>query len=340
MNPKRPLGNGRVLLAAFLVTACLGGGTACDKTVPQPVEPIVITTFVEYPDELVRLQVLVESLRTFGGRYRDAPVWAYVADELLESPSESLEEARRLGADIRRIQVPDDVAWYLLVRKVFAGAHAEAEAAGKAEILARLDPDTIFVDEPGEYILPEGKSLGWRPVFHRNISPLFDEPLDKYWSRAYEVMGVREETVFPMVTPADEDVIRPYFQAGCVVVRPERGILKHWEEILVLLAGDPVIKEICQKDRSKRLFTFQVALTGAVLNTLARSEMLAFSDRINYPIFFREMFGAKKDFHDITGVATVRYEYFLQNTPPDWDKALRGPADQIAWIKERFAGKD
>ncbi len=329
-----------MVLTGLLATACLAGISGCGKTDDPGLEPLVITTFVEYPDELVRLRVLVESLRTFGGRYRDAPVWAYVADELLDSPSESLEAAKGLGAEVRRIRIPDAVAWYLLVRKVFAGAHAEAEAAGKATILARLDPDTIFVDEPDEYVLPKGKSLGWRPVFHRNIGPLFDEPLDEYWRRAYEVMGVREETVFPMVTPADEDVIRPYFQAGCVVVRPERGILKHWEESLVLLAGDPVIKEICQKDPSKRLFTFQAALTGAVLNTLDRGEMVAFSDRINYPLFFREMFGAKKDFHDITGVATVRYEHFLQNTPPDWDKALRGPADRIAWIKERFAGKD
>jgi hypothetical protein len=52
------------------------------------------------------------------------------------------------------------------------------------------------------------------------------------------------------------------------------------------------------------------------------------------------MFGAKKDFHDISGVTTVRYEHFLQNTPPDWDKELEGPADRIVWIKERFARKD
>jgi hypothetical protein len=52
------------------------------------------------------------------------------------------------------------------------------------------------------------------------------------------------------------------------------------------------------------------------------------------------MFGAKKDFHDITGAVTVRYEHFLQNTPPDWDRKLAGPANRIAWIKERFGGED
>jgi hypothetical protein len=329
-----------IFLAVLFGTACMAGTSACDKAPVPAGEPLVVTTFVEFPDELPRLEVMVESLRTFGGRFKDAPVWAYVAGELLESPSEALDEAERLGAEIRTISAPEDVAWYFLVRKVFAAAHAEAEAAGKAAILARLDPDTIFVDEPAEYILPEGKTMGWRPVFHRNISPLFDEPLDDYWSRAYEVMGVRNASVFPMVTPADDDKIRPYFQAGCVVVRPERGIMRKWEENLVLLAADPSIRVSCEKDQRQRTFTFQVALTGAVLNGLERRELLAFSDRINYPIFFREMFGAKKDFHDITGAVTVRYEHFLQNTPPDWDRKLAGPADRIAWIKERFGGED
>ncbi len=327
INPLPP-----VILAA----ACLALVPSCGKPAPSTQEPVIFTTFVEFPNELPRLKVMVESLRTFGGLYKDAPVWAYVADDLLESPSESLEAASSFGAEIRTISVPADVAWFYLVRKVFAGAHAEKEAAGKAGILARLDPDTIFIAEPAELILPEGITLGWRPVFHRNISPLFDEPMDDYWSRAYEAMGIDESDVFPMVTPADEDQIRPYFQAGCVVVRPERGILAKWEETLVVLSRDPVMREICERDPGKRTFTFQVALTGAVLNHLERSEMLAFTDRINYPIFFKEMFGAKKDFHDINGAVTLRYEHFLQNTPPDWDKILKGPADRIAWIKERF----
>ncbi|MBN2265043.1 MAG: hypothetical protein JW775_04430 [Candidatus Aminicenantes bacterium] len=327
------------LIAGFLAVACLGGVSACGRAPSSAEEPLVVTTFVEFPDEFLRLEVMVDSLRTFGGRLKNAPVWAYVAEELLGSPSGSLDTAKRLGAEVRSIYAPENVTWFPLVRKVFAAAHAEAQASGRASVLARLDPDTIFIDEPAEYLLPEGKSLGWRPVFHRNIGSLFDEPLDAYWSRAYEVMGIRDEAVFPMITPADGHRIRPYFQAGCVVVRPERGLLKKWEETLVRLAADPLIRDLCGKDQSKRTFTFQAALTGAVLNHLERGEMTALSDRINYPLFFREMFGGGKDFHDMTSVATVRYEYFFQNAPPDWDKTIRGPADRIAWIKDRFGSE-
>lgn len=303
-------------------------------------EPIVFTTFIETEEEILPARVMVESLRTFGGRFKDAPVLVYVSEKFMAAESGSLARFASLGAEVRTSEAPEDASWFYLARKVFAAAQAESAAKGNASVVARLDPDTIFIREPEEFILPEDKALGYRPVFHRNICPLYGEPLDGYWGRAYEVMGIRESAVFSMVTPADEDTIRPYFQAGCVVVRPEKGIMKKWAEMLVRLAGDPAIREICALEPRKRLFTFQVALTGAILNVVDRDEMLEFSDRINYPIFFREMFGAKKDFHDISDAVTVRYEHFFQNPPPDWEMILKGPADRIAWIKERFSRRD
>jgi len=325
------------LAASLLAFAASPAGPASGQNGPLP---LVITTFVETPEEIVWAGVLVESLRTFGGRLKDAPIWVYASEEFRAAESASLARLASLGADVRIGRADDRAIWYPLARKVFAAAQAEAEAAGKVGILARLDPDTIFLDEPEEFILPGGKDLGYRPVFHRTISPLYDEPLDAYWARAYELMGIQASEVFPVVTPADGDTIRAYFQAGCVVVRPERGTLRKWEAMLSLLAADPEIKEICGTDPRKRLFTFQVALAGAILKGLPRSALYAFSDRINYPIFFKELFGAKRDFHDLSGAVTVRYEQLFANPPPDWDKKLTGPADKVAWIKERFARQD
>ena len=77
-------------------------------------------------------------------------------------------------------------------------------------------------------------------------------------------------------------------------------------------------------------------MTGAVLKNLMRDEMMQMPESINYPIFFKEMFGAKRDFHDITDVSLIRYEHFFNDPPEDWDKHLKGPADRIDWMKERF----
>jgi len=300
---------------------------------------IIFATFAEQESDLARIQIMIESVRAFAGRFKEAPVWVYLTEGLLASESEYLETIESLGGEFFLGQAPEEAVWFYLSRKVYASAQAERQAAGKTGILAWLDVDTVFLQEPGEFLLPKGKSLGCRPVMHRNISPLYEEPLDDFWKRAYANMSIPESSVFPMATVADGDKIRPYFNAGCLVVRPERGLLRKWAETFPLLYKDPVLTEMCRQDERKRIFIHQVALTGAVLKHLGRGEMLELSSKINYPLFFREMFGAKRDFHDISEAVTIRYEIFFENAPSDWDKALSGPPDRIAWLKEHFEGK-
>ncbi len=177
-------------------------------------QPLILATFAEQESDLARIQIMIESIRTFAGRFKDVPVWVYLTEGLLASESEYLERIESLEGEFWLGQAPEEATWYYLSRKVFASAQAEEEAEGKADILAWLDVDTVFLQEPGEFLLPQGKSLGYRPVMHRNISPLYDEPLDDFWKRAYEKMSVPESRAFPMLTVADEDRIRPYFNAG------------------------------------------------------------------------------------------------------------------------------
>ncbi len=302
-------------------------------------QKMIFATFAEQEADLARTRIMIESIRTFAGRFKDAPVWVYITEGVLASESEFLDEIDSLGAEFRLGQAPEEATWFYLSRKVFAAAQAEETAAGKTDILAWLDVDTIFFQEPDEFLLPKGKNLGYRPVMHRNISPLYDEPLDEFWKRAYEDMSISETFAFPMVTVADGEKIRPYINAGCLIVRPERGLLRKWAETFSLLYKDPVLKKMCGEDERKRIFIHQVALSGAVMKHLKRDEMLELSDRINYPLFFGEMFGAKKDFHNINGVVTIRYESFFSNPPPDWDKIIGGPLARIAWLKEQFKNK-
>lgn len=322
----------RVSLGWLALAFSLAGARSSAAVHPQ----IIIATFAEQEPDLESIRVMIESIRTYAGRFKDSPVWVYLTEPLLGSKSGHLEKIESLGGEFKTGQAPEEATWFYLSRKVFASAKAEEAIEGKAEFLAWLDVDTIFLQEPGEFLLPKEKSLGFRPVMHRNISPLFEEPLDEFWQRAYKNMSVSESLVFPMVTVADGERIRPYVNAGCLIVRPERGLLRKWAETFPLLYKDPVLKEMCRQDERKRVFLHQVALSGAVMRHLKREEMLEFSSRINYPIFFREMFGAKKEFHDIKDAVTIRYESFFDNPPPDWDRLLSGPADRIAWLKEKF----
>jgi len=139
-----------------------------------------------------------------------------------------------------------------------------------------------------------------------------------------------------MVTPADQDTIRPYFNAGLLVVRPEEGILRNWEKYFYQLSHDTLIRSMCEQDFLKRLFLHQTALTAAVLNHLNPDQLCLFSDKINYPVFFKEMFGASKEFVDITEAITIRHESYFRDPDPEWHNKLIGSADRIEWIEENL----
>ncbi len=298
--------------------------------------PIVFVCSVSSSAQLERAYHLAESIRTFAGRYRDAPMWIFGPEELTRQDAAAQRRFASLNVTLKSVEIPDEAGWYYLSGMVFAAAEAERQAAGKVAVLVFMGSDTIVLDEPSEFVLPEGVSLGYCPVMHKNISPLYTDPLDAYWSRAYSIMNVDESTLFKMTTPADGDTIRPYFNAGCISTRPERGLFRIWATTYIQLCGDSLLKREAEKDAMRRVFTFQVALTGTFLNNLERDEMMEFSKRYNYPIFFKEMYGAKYDFHDITDIATIRYESFFDNPLQDWDKLLSGPPDKIAWIKEHY----
>ncbi len=297
-------------------------------------QQLIFATYAGRQAELLNTVLLTRSIRTFAGSLSQAPVWVYLPPELLEEERSLVVELIALKVSLRTSTPPAEATWYYYTDKVFAAAAAEEAAAGSTAVLAWLDEDTIVLQEPTEFLLPPEKSLGYRPVMHRNICPRYDEPLDDFWHRVYHLMSIDKAVLFPMTTPAYGDRVRPYFNAGCLVVRPERRLLRNWAEQWSLLHPDPQLREMSEGDQRKRIFLHQVALVGAVLNNIERGEMLEFSDRINYPLFFQRMFGAEQPFDDITEVISLRHESFYRNGSPGWLKQLQGPAERVEWIKK------
>lgn len=301
---------------------------------------ITFATYVARESELGNACILARSLRAFGGRHRDAPICVYAHCDLVDGDTAFRSEMDSLGITMNVVaEIEDEAAWYHYAQKVEAAAQAEADLAASGELLAWVDEDTVFLQDPEEFELPEGVHLGYRPVMHRNIGLRMDEPIDAFWARVYANLSVTPDTFFPMVTPADDETIRPFFNAGCLVVRPERGLLRAWADAWPKLYRDPELKRICQTDIRKRIFLHQAALTGAILNHLEPGERRELSPRINYPIFFKEMFGGNHDFDDLTDVTSLRHESWFRDPAPDWEQRLKGPADRIEWIRTHVAGR-
>ena len=318
------------------LTASMAWGSACAAALPVDSpgpENIVFATFAEDEGQLLEAAILAESLRSFGGSLRGAPLWVYVPEKLPASAPDPILRLRSFGARIGTSSAPAEGLEYFYGSKVFGAAKAEADAEGKAGILAWLDCDTVIGREPREFLLAGGTVLGYRPVQHDIAGSRFPAPADPLWSRIYETLAIPSEALFPMVTYVDGHAIRPYFNAGLLVVRPERGILRAWPDNFRKLYREPFFRKQCEAEKRVWIFLHQMALTGAVLNLAGRTEMIELSPLYNYPLNLQEQIPPERRLESLDGVVTLRYDSRsrageLKKTTP------RGKI--FDWLKERI----
>jgi hypothetical protein len=256
--------------------------------------------------------------------------------ELFNTDPATLEKLKALDVQVKPGRAPAESLQYYFARKVFAAAKAEEAAEKLAKILVWMDEDTVVLQEPADLALSDGVDFGYRPVMHNRSGSLYSQPPDPFWSRIFKTLSIKESSFFPMVTPGDQATIRPYFNAGLLVVRPRRGILRKWAECFPLLYRDPVLKEMCRKDVEKRIFLHQTALVGAVLNQLKREEMKEIPPRYNYPLFFHETYSAARKFDSLDEIITLRYDVYFRNAKPGWSKRLKASPKIVSWLKARF----
>lgn len=299
--------------------------------------PIVFAIFVASEAQLPNAVVLAESVRAFAGSAAHAPIEVFVPRGAV-SPSAGI-RARLAALEVELVDVPVSPAaaeWFYGSKPAIA---AEAERRARERGAARLvflDDDTVVLREPREFVLPPAAALGWRPVLHRNIGSIYAEPPDPFWSRLYDLLAVPDSVHFPMEAAADGSILRPYFNAGLLVVAPERGLFHAWRAAFTSLIEDSTLVALCGEDPRRKIFLHQAALAGAAQAHLRRDEMLRLPDTVNIPLLFHERYPAARRFDSIENCTTVRTEAALELADPGWIDRLQGPPEQKAWLRERL----
>lgn len=294
--------------------------------------PILFASYAEYPQQVVRCLLFCESIRTFAGSMREAPIRVYLSEQLETLREKYQDRFAGLKVEVRNLKVPPAAQKFYLAGKPHAAARAEADAAGEADILAFLDANIIVIKEPQDFWLEPETVLAFRPVFHQNIGSLYSEPPDVFWSRVYQILNVPESAIFPMEAVADKSVLRPYINAGYLVVRPEHGTLRKWAESFTTCYQDPNLAEICRQD-TYNVFLHQAALAGAVMTHIERCDMTELPRTYNIPLFFEKFYDSEYTFDSLENIVSFKYEFNFADLPEGWDQKLKGPVEVIAWIK-------
>jgi hypothetical protein len=208
-------------------------------------------------------------------------------------------------------EIPLPFREFPLAQKVFAAAQAEAHTRG--DLLAWLDSDTLIVQPPAAFCLPVGKNLAACPVHLKNISSPADQAPDDFWQLIYEQCQTPPERIFAVSTQVDQVMVRTHFNAGCLVVRPELGLLAAWKTNFEAIAHQKALQAFYAKRVLYQFFVHQAVLSATLLSHLRQDEILLLPEEYNYPIFLQEKFKLTPPACPVT----LRYDHyeFLEANP-------------------------
>jgi hypothetical protein len=251
--------------------------------------------------------LLAASIRSFAGILSDCPIWVLIP-ESEDEICKTKEQLESLDVMVIRFSIDPEVLTFPFSGYVRAAATAESLAENKARFLAWMGLDTIIINEPTLLLLDDDKTVGYRPVHHTLIGSIYEEPIDPFWEFIYRKCHVTEDKIFPMNTHVDHNTLRPYFNAGHLVVRPEKELLQTWWTYFKEVYHDPWVEEYYEKNELYAIFIHQAVLTGVILSVTERQELQELPFTYNYPLHLYSEAPRDLQPQNVNDLITIRYE--------------------------------
>jgi hypothetical protein len=296
----------------------------------------LILTSIVFPNKSSETNALLlaESIRAFAGSLSHTPIWCFTPECGKQISATTTSRLLALNVALIPFEIDYEVLQFPFTGEIIAAALAESMVCGKIDFLAWLGANTVVLQEPKAFLLQENKNLGYRPVHHTLIGSRYDDPLDSFWTLVYRYCGVSEDRVFPMMTHVDGTQIRPYFNAGLIVTRPEKRLFQAWSDTFFRAYRERAFLEFYEKDERYKIFVHQAILSGVILSALEINEIHELPPTYNYPLHLYAQDYTDRRPSCLEELVTFRHEGFYEN--PKWIKDMPAKEPLKQWIAKQI----
>ena len=277
--------------------------------------------------------LLLRSLRTFGEGMADTPVWIFFPESPPMEPSgQALLES--LGAVCWPFTIDESFLKFPFAGKAAASGEAEALAEAQGKILAWHDRTGMVRQAPASFQLSEGTAFGFRPTDIANIGAPLDEPLPPFWKEICSHFDLSVDDLPAITTAIDRKDLHLYINAGLLVVRPERGILRRWAEALEETFALPKFRIFYQAEQAYAIFMHQAILTAVVALQTKPSEREILPD--TYLFSVDNFFDYPPDLRptSLDEIVTGRFHDFF--SLENWKELIIASPELVSWIQDQL----
>jgi hypothetical protein len=223
-------------------------------------------------------QLLIESIQTFGGPLSRCQITLFEAD----AQNAPCTDLKGPTVQVLPLTVPDNVRDYYFAAKVYACAQAEALVTPSVQSLVWVASDCLVVKPPLLFDLVASFDAAVRPVHITNVGLLDAAPLNDYWKRVFEVVGV-QDVRSTVKTFVDEQRVRAYFNSHALAVNPSKGLFGRWFELFETLVCDREYQACSCQDGFRQVFLHQALLSTLIVTELEPQRIRLLPPEYNYP---------------------------------------------------------
>jgi hypothetical protein len=277
--------------------------------------------------------LLTSSIRAFAGVYASAPIQAFYPANSRGLTTETSAKLKNLDVQLLPFEIDPEALDFPFGLKASTAAAAEKCAVGRSDLLVWLDTDSIVIQEPSDLVIDADKALGYRPVDHTLIASRYAEPVDNFWQLIYLQCAVSDDQIFPMITSVDGVTIRPYFNAGLLVTRPENGVLRQWADTFARLRRLPIFTPFYQRNKLYEIFFHQAVLTGIILAAIEQKGLYELPHLVNYPLHMHADYPADQRPATMNKLITCRYDTAFQDA--GWHRTITIREPLKSWLADQ-----
>jgi hypothetical protein len=261
---------------------------------------------INSPYEEQTADILIKSIRAYGGVYSSAPIILVISDSTKVQGKSLMNEVEK----IVNLKIDEKLRQFPFTDKVYACAEVEELVADKTNWLVWLNPDILILAPPTAITANNDAWASLRPVHIQNIGCDADAPIPEYWQKIYRAAGLDTNEIWAVNSLVDNKKIRGYFNSGFMAFNPAKGILREWKNDYLKLLADPADYTYFTSNKNYAIFCHQAVLSAVVMTKAGKSQVNILPASYGYPLGLQNQPGFINKINsasDLVSVITAGY---------------------------------
>lgn len=259
------------------------------------IEIVICTEGSGYLESMSKL--LISSLREFGGKFSDVPIFSYQPRKNFKISQETIAFFEKNNVEYVELELNKYFCDYPFANKPLACSHREKNT--KAEILIFLDSDVLFLNEPKEFADFGDADVILRPVDMKNIGVENSEDKNAiYWDNLYKLLNVK--VLRNVLTTVTTTSIWEYYNSGHIVTLTKNNLFRTWNENFIKTMDSGIIPDDGLSFVEQSVFSATVSQMELKVKNFAKE--------YNYPIHIEnEIINSDYIVNDFDSLVSIHY---------------------------------